>query len=151
LKPLHIFVASPGDVMNERARLASAVEQLNHGLADYLGVVLELKEWSQVAPNMGRGQQVIFDQLPVEKWDVMIGILWLRYGTPSGGANSSESGTHEEFRFAHDCWQKTGKPRIMFYRCTRPPEDITKLNMDDFGKISAFFKEFYVGGKNQGF
>ncbi|CAG0994335.1 hypothetical protein ANRL3_03007 [Anaerolineae bacterium] len=60
-KVLRIFVASPGDVANERARLASVVEQLNHGLADHLGVVLELKEWSQVAPDMGRGQQVIFD------------------------------------------------------------------------------------------
>jgi hypothetical protein len=150
-KPISIFVTSPGDVMNERARLHSVVEQLNQGLANYLGVVLELKEWSQVAPNMGRGQQVIFDQLPVETWDVMIGILWLRYGMASGGANPSESGTHEEFRTAYECYQKTGKPRIMFYRCTRPPEDITKVNLEDLGKINAFFQEFEVGGKNQGF
>ena len=144
-KSIRIFVASPGDVMNERARLASVVEQMNQGLANYLGVVFELKEWSQVAPEMGRGQQVIFDQLPVETWDVMIGILWFRYGSPSGCAHPNESGTHEEFRSAYECYQKTGKPRIMFYRCTRPPEDITKLNVDDFTKINAFFKEFEVG------
>jgi hypothetical protein len=39
---------------------------------------------------MGRGQKVIFDQLPVDQWDIMIGILWLRYGMPSGGSNPEQ-------------------------------------------------------------
>src|SRR5215216_6677017 len=115
-KKLNVFLASPSDVATEKARLISIVEQLNHGLADNLGIILEVKEWSQVIPSMGRGQKVIFDQLPVEQWDIMIGILWLRYGMPSGGSNSEQSGTHEEFSTAFECWQKTAKPHIMFYR-----------------------------------
>jgi tetratricopeptide (TPR) repeat protein len=99
---------------------------------------------------MGRGQQVIFDQIPVTSWDLMIGILWLRYGTPSGGANPSESGTHEEFTAAYEMWKQIGKPRIVFYRCTRSPEDITKLNLDDLTKINQFFKEFETGGRHEG-
>src|SRR6266498_5031047 len=120
-KKLSIFVAAPSDVATEKERIISVVDQLNKGLADKLGIILEVKEWSQVVPNMGRGQQVIFDQLPVEQWDIMIGILWLRYGTPSGGINPEESGTHEEFNVAYESWQKTGKPHIMFYQCTRSP------------------------------
>src|SRR6266498_2703813 len=105
LKKLRIFVASPGDVSNERTRLKSVVEDLNNGLANHLGIVIELKEWSQMAPNMGRGQQVIFDQISVTTWDLIIGILWLRYGTPSGGTNPAESGTHEEFNAAYEMWK----------------------------------------------
>ena len=88
-RKINIFIAAPSDVSTEKARIISIVEQLNHGLADKLDIVLEVKEWSQVMPNMGRSQQVIFNQLPVEQWDIMIGILWLRYGTPSGGQTQS--------------------------------------------------------------
>jgi replicative DNA helicase len=149
-RKINIFIAAPKDVATEKARIVSIVEQLNHGLADELGIVLEVKEWSQVVPNMGRGQQVIFDQLPVEQWDILIGILWLRYGTPSGGLAPEHSGTHEEFNIAYECWQKTGKPRIIFYRCTRPPEDLTKIDTDSLTKINTFFKHFETGGESQG-
>jgi replicative DNA helicase len=149
-KKINIFIAAPSDVAIEKERVISIVEQLNNGLADSFGIVLEVKEWSQVVPNMGRGQKVIFDQLPFEQWDIMIGILWLRYGMPSGGSNRERSGTHEEFNIAYEYWQKTGKPRIMFYRCIRPPEDVIKIDIDSLTKINNFFKQFETEGKNQG-
>jgi replicative DNA helicase len=99
---------------------------------------------------MGRGQQVIFNQLPVEKWDIMIGILWLRYGTPSGGSNPEQSGTHEEFTAAYENWQNTGKPQIMFYQCIRSPEDLNKIDHESLANIDNFFKQFETGGENQG-
>jgi hypothetical protein len=150
MERIRIFVASPDDVLNERTRIKGVIESLNNGLANHLDIVLELKDWSQVLPDMGRGQGVIFEQIPVESWDVLIGILWLRYGSASDGVHSSESGTHEEFRVAYELWKKTQQPRIMFYRCTRPPDDITKINMEDLGKINSFFKEFETGGKHRG-
>lgn len=149
-KKLSVFVASPSDVRAEKTRLISIVDELNHGLADFFRLTLEVKEWSQVVPNMGRGQEIIFDQLPVNQWDVMIGILWLRYGMPSGGLNPDESGTHEEFNIAYECWKRTGKPRIMFYRCTRSPETVTEIDTNSLARINDFFKQFETGGKNQG-
>jgi len=149
-RKINIFIAAPSDVSTEKARIISIVEQLNHGLADKLDIVLEVKEWSQVMPNMGRSQQVIFNQLPVEQWDIMIGILWLRYGTPSGGSNPEQSGTHEEFTTAYESWQKTGKPQIMFYQCIRSPEDLKKIDHEALAKIDHFFKQFETGGENQG-
>lgn len=147
---IRIFVASPSDVADERSRLSLVINRLNKGLADHLSVVLEMKEWSAVVPNMGRGQQVIFDQIPVSTWDMMIGILWNRYGMPSGGKNPVESGTHEEFNAAYECWSKTGKPHIMFYRCVRPVNDFSLLDINSKKNIDSFFKEFETGGKNQG-
>ena len=149
-KKLTVFIAAPSDVATEKARINSIVESINQGLADDFGIVLEVKEWSQVVPNMGRGQKIIFNQLPIEQWDIFIGILWLRYGMASGGSNPEKSGTHEEFDTAYECWQKTGKPRIIFYRCIRPPEDITKIDTVSLTKINAFFQQFETGGENQG-
>jgi tetratricopeptide (TPR) repeat protein len=149
-KKLQVFIASPSDVADEKERLIAVIEQLNHGLADYLGIVLEAKEWSQVFPAMGRGQQVIFDQIPVQHWDIMIGIMWLRYGTAAGGKNPRESGVHEEFSAAYECWQKTGKPNIMFYRCIRPPKAITNIDTNSLARINKFFLEFETNGRNLG-
>ena len=101
-RKMRVFVASPDDVKREREHLEKVVASLNKGLADRRDVFLELKDWRQVAPNMGRAQGVIFDQIPVESWDVMVGVLWSRFGTPSGAVNTAnglayESGTAEEF------------------------------------------------------
>jgi hypothetical protein len=74
LKKLRIFAASPSDVANERARLAAVVEDLK-ALAEYVGVTLELVDWRQVVPDLGRAEQVIFDQLKPDTWDLFIGIL----------------------------------------------------------------------------
>lgn len=147
---IRIFIASPTDVDDERTRLSLVINRLNKGLADHVNVVLEMKEWSDVVPNMGRSQQVIFDQIPVSTWDVMIGILWNRYGMPSGGKNPVESGTHEEFNAAYESWQETGKPHIMFYRCIRPVKDISLIDIDSQEKVNLFFKEFETGGRNRG-
>ena len=46
--------------------------------------------------------------------------------------------------------QKYKKPHIMFYRCTRPPSDITKLDVESFNKINDFFKNFETGGATLG-
>ena len=102
LKKLRIFAASPSDVAIERAKVDTVVGLLKP-LADHIGVVLEVKDWRAVVPDMGRPQQIIFDQLQPTSWDVFIGILWHRFGTPTGATDPQTrkeylSGTEEEFR-----------------------------------------------------
>lgn len=144
---IRIFVASPGDVSVERARLATVIEGLNHGLADYFGLVLEMKEWYQVAPDMGRAEQIILTQMPVDSWDVFIGILWLRFGTPTGGTDPKtgqnfSAGTEEEFKLAYQSWRETRKPRIMFYRCTRAPANMLGFDFAQAARVEQFFSSF---------
>jgi uncharacterized protein len=152
LKTIQIFVASPGDVAKEKEKLAEIVERLDRNLGPPLGLRLELKEWRQVAPGMGRPEDAILDQLPVEGWDLFIGILWLRFGTPSGTTRAGEnfdSGTEEEFRLAYRSWQRTQRPRIWFYRCMRAPKDAT-VDADQLGKVQAFFNGFHAAGRTPG-
>lgn len=141
LKKLRIFAASPSDVTNERAKLETVVDSLKP-MADYLGLTLEVIDWRAVVPEAGRPQQVIFDQLKPTSWDIFIGVLWHRFGTPPGATDKTGkeylSGTEEEFKTAYELWKQHGKPRMVLYRCTRAlPFDV---DPDQLKNVRAFFK-----------
>ena len=154
-RKIRIFVALPGDLVTELQRLAIVVDRLNRGIADHFHFILEMNNWHQVVPGMGRPEDVILNQLPVEKWDILIGILWKRFGTPTGGVDSKsgekfESGTEEEFKLAYESWKKTGKPHIMFYQCKRIPDSIDDIDPDQLKRVNNFFAQFAADGKHSG-
>jgi hypothetical protein len=145
MKKLRIFAASPSDMASERAKIETAAVTLKP-FADHLGIVLEVVDWRAVVPDMGRPEQVILDQLKPTSWDVFIGILWHRFGTPPGAGDPQTrkeylSGTEEEFQTVYRLWKQYGKPRIMMYRCTRaiPPD---ALDPDQFKRVKDFFAQF---------
>jgi tetratricopeptide (TPR) repeat protein len=142
LKKLRIFAASPSDVASERAKLETVVDSLKP-MADYLGLTLEVVDWRAVVPDAGRPQQIIFDQLKPTSWDIFVGILWHRFGTPPGAKDKTGkdylSGTEEEFKTAYELWKQYGRPRIVFYRCTRAiPLDADFVQAQ---RVKDFFKE----------
>src|SRR5437763_1534814 len=154
MKKLRIFAASPSDVAAERAKVETVAAMLKP-LAEHLGIVLEVVDWRAVVPDMGRPQQVIFDQLKPTSWDVFIGILWHRFGTPPAAQDQQTqreylAGTEEEIKTAYSLWQQHGKPRIMIYRCTRPvPLDV--LDPDQYKRVKDFFAQFEaVAGAHPG-
>ena len=110
-KKVRIFVSSPGDVAKERECIARVCEELNKSVADAQGIVLEVLRWeTDAVPGVGRPQDII--NRDVDRADIMIGILWARFGTPTGSAGS---GTEEEFNVAYDSWSRSGRPKILFY------------------------------------
>jgi len=149
---VRIFVASPGDVVEERNRVKLVVEELNRSVAHRLRLILEILDWrTHVAPLMGRPDEVIFEQAPIGNGDIFIGILWARFGTPSGTidpltGSSFLFGTEEEFVFAQQAWQKIGRPQILLYRCVRPVNP-DELDFSQLHRVQNFFDEMSPGGK----
>lgn len=149
---LRVFLASPQDVNPERERVHYIADELNRlgNIADEIGLTIEVLDWqTHVAPFGGRPEEVILQQLPVEKWDVFIGILWLRFGTATGSADPTTgkpfgSGTEEEFIRALSLWRKNEKPQILFYRCMRSPANLDELDPDQYKRITTFFTQFDV-------
>ena len=144
-RKLRIFVASPSDVASERARVATVSASLKP-LADHIGLSLEVIDWHQAVPDMGRPQQIIFDQLQPTTWDLFIGILWHRFGTRPDATNPItqqvyEGGTEEEFVTVYSLWQQFHRPRIMMYRCMRQVS-LDALDPDQFKRIKDFFAQF---------
>lgn len=115
-KRIRVFVASPSDVRRERDSLFGVINELNRTCDSLLGqaaVRLELVRWeTDTFPGIGRPQGIINEQ--IGDYDIFIGILWSRLGTPTGEA---ESGTIEEFEkaYAKRKKSKTKRPYICFY------------------------------------
>ncbi len=151
---LRIFAASPSDMADERVRIETVVSMLKP-LADNLGIVVDVVDWRVAVPHMGRPEQVILDQLKPTSWDIFIGLLWHRFGTPPGAREPQTqreylSGTEEEFKTAYLLWKRFGKPRVMMYRCIRgiPPD---ALDPDQYKRVKDFFMQFdAVKGEHPG-
>ena len=92
---LTIFVGSPGDVQAERKTLRAVIERINTHVARHVGLHLELRGWEDTLPGYSRPQELINDD--VRRCDLFIGILWKRWGSPTG---EFSSGFEEEFRLA---------------------------------------------------
>lgn len=110
---LSIFLASPGDVGAERNSVNGFVNEWNDLWSDEIGVHLRLVRWETHAYPAGGadGQDVINAQIG-EEYDVFLGIMWKRFGTPTGRA---ASGTVEEFERALARNRASGSPELMFY------------------------------------
>lgn len=109
-RKLTVFAASPNDVSGHREALRAVIDELNHTTAGDLGIVLQLLTWQDVAPGMGRPEQVILDQ--IGDFDIFIGIMGRRFGSPTG---KYEAGTEEEFHTAYQRWEQSKRPDILFY------------------------------------
>ena len=113
-----IFLSSPGDVAEERARVSEAVESLNPML-ERRGIRLSLVRWeTHAAPLIADDpQDAVSRDLDPADCHIFLGIIWSRIGTPTPRA---ASGTVEEFELARRAFAERGVPRIMFYFSRRP-------------------------------
>jgi hypothetical protein len=135
---LKVFVASPSDVIEERNALDKLIGDINDVLV-YLApekqLRLELVRYETHAyPDLGKPQEVINREIPVD-YDIFVGIMWKRAGTPTGTA---DSGTIEEFERARRQREKGSLPRIMFYFCDQPMPVPTPAELEQLAKVVEF-------------
>jgi anti-sigma regulatory factor (Ser/Thr protein kinase) len=109
---LRLLVASPGDTEVERETVDQVVAELNRGIADERGLVLDVVKWETYArPGVGQdAQDVINRQLPSP--DLVVGVFWKRLGTPTPRA---PSGTAEELESALRRWEASETHEILVY------------------------------------
>ena len=135
---LSVFVASPTDVDDERARLEEVIHELNIAWARTLRTRLELVRWeTHASPGFGSSPQaVINEQLPND-FDLFIGIMWYKFGTPTEHAGS---GTVEEFERAKSRFDADNTSvRLMIYFKDEPaPIPPTELDAEELQRVSDF-------------
>jgi Domain of unknown function (DUF4062) len=113
---LHIFVASPSDVKEERSRMPKVVESLNRTLGKLLNVVIELWRWeTDATPGTGEPQSLIDPEL--DQADIVVVIFWNRFGMPT---QAGTTGTEGEVLRSLERWKRVGRPQVMMYFCQRP-------------------------------
>jgi hypothetical protein len=142
-KFIKVFLASPGDLADERKVAKVIVEEFNSQLADALGYQVELVGWEDTLPGVGRPQAIINRDL--DGCDLFVGMLWKRWGTPSG-TDPYTSGFEEEFRRSMDRNAKEGRPEINLLL-----KDLDAASLADPGdhlkKVIAFKDEVFAEKK----
>jgi len=101
------------------------VRDLNTSIGPRLHVRLELLKWeTHTFASAGHSVQSVINGQMGDDYDMFLGVLWKRFGTPTGTA---DSGTQEEFERAYKRFTNDeSSMRIMFYfkDAPVPPSEI---------------------------
>lgn len=134
-----IFLASPSDLSIEREATCEVINELNIAYGPKNNYVLELLKWeTHAVPGIATNhvQGLINDDIG-QNYDLFIGILWTKFGTPTHVANS---GTEEEFNLAYERFlSNPNQIKVLFYFKNAPmaPSDI---NPEQLIKVQNFKK-----------
>ncbi len=111
LRVIKIFIASPGDVQAERTIFRDIVNEVNEIKANSLEIALKPLGWEDTLPGKGRPQALI--NKDIEDCDLIIMLLWKRWGTPTG---KYTSGFEEEYELAKRLnEERGGRPEIWLH------------------------------------
>lgn len=133
---LDVFVSSPDDVNDEKIALEEIVSELNNRWINDVGIRLNLIRWDTYChPSMGSDPQAIINEQIGDNYDIFMGILWKKFGTPTPRAGS---GTVEEFNKAYERYcENPESVEIMFYFKSTPVSP-SELDPTQLGLIKTF-------------
>jgi hypothetical protein len=134
---ISVFVASPNDVSEEREALEDIIRELNVSWLHNMALRLELVRWETHAyPSIGQDPQAVINEQIGNDYDIFIGILWKKFGTPTG---RSASGTEEEFKRAYARHKRDPRQiRIMFYFRSTSPPNLDQIDLDQLAQVNRF-------------
>lgn len=135
---LQIFLASPSDVAEERKIAEEVINEFNLTPRENCDVRLELVKFeTHTRPGFGADPQSVINSQIGDEYDILLGIMWARFGSPT---NRAESGTEEEFNRAYSRLKSSpGSMEIMFY-FKNAGISLSKIDPEQLAKVQAFKK-----------
>ncbi|MFR9211672.1 MAG: hypothetical protein ACLVKT_15405, partial [Intestinibacter bartlettii] len=129
----------------EREYVTEIIDEINVSISR-LNMRYELIKWeTHTIPQMGRPQEIINRQLDIKQCDIFIGILWNKFGSPTGKNIEKnveyDSGTQEEFEMVYSEWKSKGKPKILFFKSNKRLTP-SQIDTEQYMKVENFFSNF---------
>jgi HEAT repeat protein len=155
---LRIFLASPGDVSDERGLALSVIERLEYDPFLRGKVALEAVAWDQP----GGGATVLATTTPQasigaglsrpSECDIVAVMFWAKMGTPlphpqyaKPDGSPYASGTEWEFEDAVRAARENGRPAVLLYRrSTKRPLDPNDADFDEQLRQWYLVEEFFA-------
>jgi len=139
LVQLTVFISCPSDLDAERHVIESAITEVNPWLRDSHGVVLHTIGWDvDLVPGLGSDVQSVINSQIEGRYDIYIGLLNTRFGTPRPRA---ESGTEEEFNNAYERYGRSPESvRVLFYFKT-VTGNVHRVDLEQLAKVVEFRKK----------
>ena len=155
---LQVFLASPGDVAEERKQALQVLWDLQHDPFLRGQITLEAVAWDYplggvpMLAAMSAQDAVTLSRGKPSDCDIVVVILWSRLGSPiqeamyaKAGGDGYYTGTEWEYEDAWQAAKAKGKPSLLLYRRT---EELTLLGsagresileqLEQFEKVKAF-------------
>jgi hypothetical protein len=134
-KIVKVFLASPGDLQDERRAAKHVVDVFNKQWAENLGIHVELVGWEDTVSQFGRPQETINRDL--DQCELFIGVMWKKWGSPPSDDGKYTSGFQEEFERSVESRRVGKRPEIsLLFKAIDP--DLLKDPGDDLKKVIAF-------------
>ena len=131
---LRVFLASPGDVAEERKLALQVLWDLQHDVFLRGHITLEAVAWDYPSGGvpmqaaMSAQDAVTLSRGKPSDCDIVVVILWSRLGSPikeamyaKPGGDGYYTGTEWEYEDAWQAAKAQGKPRLLLYRRTETP------------------------------
>ncbi|MGN6647325.1 MAG: DUF4062 domain-containing protein [Cytophaga sp.] len=133
-----IFLGSPSDLKEERSAIEEVIKELNLTYGSRLNLIIELLKWeTHSAPGISTSApQGLINEDIGDEYDIFLGIIWKRFGTPTSNAGS---GTEEEFNKALHLFSSNKNIQILFY-FKNSPVLLKEVNWLELSKIENFKK-----------
>lgn len=141
-KHVRVFLASPGDLSEERKLAKSAVDEFNGLFSESYGYQVDLVGWEDTVSVFGRPQELINGDLA--RCELFVGVIWKKWGTPPSVDGSYTSGFEEEFRVSLEKRRNSGVPEMsMFFKGVS--DELLRDPGDQLKKVLAFRDELIDG------
>ncbi|MDO9268238.1 MAG: DUF4062 domain-containing protein [Methylobacter sp.] len=148
-KVIKVFLASPGDLSDERKAAKTVVDEINDLFAEEFGYQIQLVGWEDTVSVYGRPQATINREL--ERCELFVGLMWKKWGTPPDTTGTYSSGFEEEFETSVHRRINGGQPEIsLLFKeidsgfLSDPGEDLKKV-LAFKEKLIAEKKIFFEG------
>ena len=139
-----VFLASPGDLVDERRAARRVIDEYNSKLADALGYHADLVGWEDTLPGVGRPQALINRDL--DGCDLFVGMLWKRWGSAPSADGEFTAGFEEEYVRSLRRFETEQRPQIHLLL-----KDIDQTSLVDPGEqlkhVLAFREHVYAEKK----
>jgi Sulfatase-modifying factor enzyme 1 len=156
---LRVFLASPGDVTDERALVRKVLDDLSYDPLLNGRITFQVIAWDRpggrtpMLATMTPQEAIARHLLKPSECDIVVTIFWSRMGTPlprkftKPNGSRYESGTEWEFHDALQANRRFNRPQILLYRRTGAPRidasdpEYVKKGLQ-WKKVEKFFASF---------
>ena len=138
-RQIRVFIASPGDLQEERKGFRDVVEELNLGFGDGADVEFIPLGWEDTLATTGRRPQAVIND-EIDLCDVFILVFHRRWGQTATDSAPYDSYTEEEFHRALTRFSETGSPTIFVFFKHLTPADHAEPD-EHIQKVLAFRRQ----------
>ncbi|TYB73199.1 hypothetical protein [Bizionia myxarmorum] len=133
IKQINLFISCPGDIKDELNSIEVIVKEFNKTFGKISSFSIQIVHWNEdTYTDVGEdGQEIINNQID---YDILIGILWMKLGTPT---KRDKSGTVEEINRAI----KNPEKQQLIYFKTATPNNLNAINTSELDDVMLFKKE----------